>query len=400
MRIRVAEGFPQDSPESKQNDKTSPLQVRSPAATPEKRSFKTKRKPLSPSSLRRSQGTVSSDSEASTPRTPAQAQAPRTQVQEDSPISQLPQTLPPSSNLHIRPNPNSKSFSKDGAKVSVSVNIPLYSTPPRVSPRARTMSSGPMTMQESPNSLSPQHMQPRTFPPRLSLPWLHAPVPGGPMHYEQAGGPGQFNPGRPTHYPQGAPALGPGAYIHGLDTTPQPAHHGPYTYHPPQNFSPRSFAGNSAAGNDLPSGESPTVHTHSSPHGHTLSTSTSTSISTGTGTGPSTIDSGHSGPSTPLHAYGRSPALSSKNSFDLGHTRGHHTGMASKVSDRKEGADAVDTSNAASQPRLPRDGQYTGGYAAPERNGVDIGRIEAGLDTRTTVMLKVSLSLSSRFYGC
>ena len=391
MSIRVVEGFPQDKPTNPQGQ-SSHLQVRSPAATPDKRFAKNATEPLSPSSLRYTQST-GSDSDASTPRTPAQSQAPRAPA--ESPISHLPQPLPPSANLHIRPNPNSKAFSHPngggakganaGSKWNVN-NIPLYSTPitPAPLPRTRTLSSGPMLMHpnqnpDSPNALSPpQHMLPHPMPPRLSLPWLHPSMPPGSA------------PFIPNVHGHGSPALGPGAYIHGLDTTPQPIHYGPYTYH----------------GTGMPGGESPSGNHRSqvhAPHGHTLSTSTNTSVSTGTG--PSTIDSGHSGPATPstplMHVYGRSPALSAKGSFDLGHARppSHvpvHGGMADPRGHKEARHQPQSQPAEAPAPQLAqqREGQYTGGYAPPERNGVDVGRIEAGLDTRTTVMLKVGCVVS------
>ncbi|KIM30440.1 hypothetical protein M408DRAFT_285651 [Serendipita vermifera MAFF 305830] len=297
MYIRVVEGFPQETltegqsqalgqkqhqPQGDNNSRAPSLQTRSPAATPERKSFNhTKRKaeksaePLSPSSLRHQQGTSDSDSEASTPRTPAQAQASRAQGQQDSPISQLPQAIPPSVNLHIRSNPNSRAFTKvankAGTKVNISVNIPLYSTPPASSPRARTTSSGPVMMNPSvdpSNVLSSPHMLPRTIPPRLSLPWLHASMPGGPLHYERSvHGPPHFNVNEPFHHQQGHPKLGPEAYIHGLDTTPQPARHAPYVYRPQQHLGARPFVPRNSStasstggtGNSTPAGESPTT---------------------------------------------------------------------------------------------------------------------------------------------
>lgn len=125
----------------------------------------------------------------------------------------------------------------------------------------------------------------------------------------------------------------------------------------------------------------------------------STSISTSTGTGASTVESTASGPSTPLHAYGSSPALSSRNSFDIGHGRPHQSGMGlpplpkgidkrhGEAGGQKEpGPEAFDAVPPA--PHQHHEGQYVGAHVPPERNSVDVGRIEAGLDTRTTVMLK------------
>jgi hypothetical protein len=65
---------------------------------------------------------------------------------------------------------------------------------------------------------------------------------------------------------------------------------------------------------------------------------------------------------------------------------------------RKDAGLGVSEPQARDGPAVPMRPHYNGGgggggyhgHAAPERNGVDVGRIEAGLDTRTTVMLKVS----------
>jgi hypothetical protein len=65
--------------------------------------------------------------------------------------------------------------------------------------------------------------------------------------------------------------------------------------------------------------------------------------------------------------------------------------------ERKDAGLGASDPQARDGPAAPVRPQYNGGggggyhgHAAPERNGVDVGRIEAGLDTRTTVMLKVS----------
>jgi hypothetical protein len=119
--------------------------------------------------------------------------------------------------------------------------------------------------------------------------------------------------------------------------------------------------------------------------------------------GASTIDSG---PSTPRRSVGYSPALSKRSSFDLsslefannGPRRGalNRSKMIGKISTPTDDDSLVNKnpyptfklySKEAVSP-YQQELYSTGGVPA-DRNSVDVGRIEAGLDTRTTVMLKV-----------
>ena len=440
MHIRVAEGFSQDTGldnqvsgllhdqqecetgesvqlQQKEVRWMPSLRLQSPAFPSEKRGFnrgkgkaETRFERMPPSPLRTQSSSSESDNAAGTPHAPT-----------DSPMAKYPPSLPPPS-----ASPNSRRSAKGAldegtkrtaanAKASTNVNVPIYSTP-GPSPRLRTTSSGNLMMRSG--SPTPPQALSRTIPPRLSLPWLQGPLPGR-QHYEGVSSvsPIHFNAngGGPSH--QHPPVLGT-VYIHGLENTPQPAQRGPYSYNAPQNFGPSPVFGSAHVfpvpnnGSSNATIGSPGVSNDHSPTGsarlhhpsprtrtHTLTTSTGTSVSTGTG--PSTVDS--TGPSTPLHVHGRSPALSTRASFDHGHLRGPQhplspqelrgTGEGTEGTERKDPG-AVDRDASAVQTHHPQynAGGPGGGYhgaATPERNGVDITRIEAGLDTRTTVMLKV-----------
>jgi hypothetical protein len=184
----------------------------------------------------------------------------------------------------------------------------------------------------SARSNSPGGPMARILPPRLSLPWINASMPGGPTHHRI-----------PAHYPPQQ-----NMYQHDKGPVPyQPPPHqfnAPYLGSNPNQSSPPSFRGN-------------------------MSTSSQSA-------GPSTIESG---PPTPVHTlgHGYSPALSKRSSFD----------RSAQIS----AAHSRDGSFERSVPKIeePVTPAKYAQFVPPERNGVDVGRIEAGLDTRTTVMLKV-----------
>ena len=178
--------------------------------------------------------------------------------------------------------------------------------------RVRTLNTPIHPQQSTPSPLM------RIVPPRLSLPWLNASMPGGPLHQ------------KPPHMTPNFAMFNAGAGRGG----------GPAT----RQSSPRSFA----------TGQTTPYHSQNN----------------STSTAESTTDSG---PATPSHTFGHghSPALSKAGSFE-------HLPQESPI---------------VLSPGMIRGGPlHSGGNRGiPERNSVDISRIEVGLDTRTTVMLKVRI---------
>jgi hypothetical protein len=212
---------------------------------------------------------------------------------------------------------------------------PLFST--GHSPGSRKPSSA--------RSNSPAGPMARVLPPRLSLPWLNnASMPGGSTHHRI-----------PAHYP-------PQQNMYQYDKGPVPYPPPP----PPHQFNALYLGPNT---------------NQSSPPSFRGNMSTSSQSA-----GPSTVESG---PPTPIHAlgHGYSPALSKRSSFD----RSAQISATHSRDGSFERKDIGPPHLMAPMPQMEEpiaSVQYTHS-GTPERNGVDIGKIQAGLDTRTTVMLKV-----------
>lgn len=172
----------------------------------------------------------------------------------------------------------------------------------------RTLTSNTPSTHQQPKS----NVHIRTVPPRLSLPWLNASMPGGPLHQKAP----HMNL-QPSMFNHTAPGQG-----------------GP----PTNQSSPRSFV------------TGPTTPYHSQNN----STSTADSMT-------------DSGPATPNHVFphGNSPALSKAGSFEQLPQESPTAGLIRNAHLHSGGAPGI-----------------------PEKNSVSVSRIEAGLDTRTTVMLK------------
>lgn len=205
--------------------------------------------------------------------------------------------------------------------------------------KATIFSNGPsLAMKKSHNSFrsnSPGGTIPRALPPRLSLPWLHASVPSGPI-----------------------------SSVHG-------------------QLSIRIFDNKNM--NQTP----PLPGPFPPPFGSNINNYGSPSSHGGTG-GTPTIESG---PSTPVHNFGNgySPALSKKSSFDCSYSLSVHHSRDGSF-EKKDLSSSTTTVEGRSDIPVPSQNMPAN---ANERNSIDIARIEAGLDTRTTVMLKVRSSLCS-----
>ncbi|PVG02378.1 hypothetical protein CPB86DRAFT_811469 [Serendipita vermifera] len=228
-------------------------------------------------------------------------------------------------------------------------------TPPPVRQRKLAMNSLSAVRPKNIIVPSTSDQGPRTFPPRMSAPWNNTPATRGTFRHT--------NPRYTAFHSRGG-ANSSRTFSHRPNPFAAPF------YPSNQTSSPRSFRG------DL---SSPSYSA-----------------------GASTIDSG---PSTPRRSLGYSPALSKRSSFDLsaldfigGNPRRGPLSSSKMIGNTSTPID--DNAHVDKQPypmfntppkeNVPSYSQevYSTNGIPADRNSVDICRIEAGVDTRTTVMLK------------